>query len=281
MPIFEINLKKVKENYLIMKEELPNAIIAYALKANYDKKILKTLKDLGCSAEVCSDYELGIAKRIGFKKIIRNGYGKGNAWLRNVEVIEDRANTKGLIGARLRLSEKSKLGISEKEILSQKWDCIAIHTRNEFKKSLNKAIRIGKKVGAKYIDAGGGISPERIKLLKKVNNLIIEPGRDLVENACRAISKVLAVKGKKVIIDCGMNFLNKFSNSKFKVTAPGKKDHGYKVYGPIPTDIDNIGNHNLPRLKRGDEVVIENAGAYTLSMASNWTQRIPKIKYIK
>ena len=137
---------------------------------------------------------------------------------------------------------------------------------------------MGAEIAKKFLK--GKINEERIKILKRKENIIIEPGRYLVENACKIISKVLAVKKDKIIIDAGMNLLNKFSNSKFKVTAQGKKDHAYKVFGPIPTDIDNIGAHNLPELKAGDEVVIENAGAYTLSMASNWTRRIPKIKYV-
>jgi len=286
MPVFEINLSKVRENYRALKKALPNAIIAYALKANYDARILKTLVKEGCLAEVCSDYEQQMAEKMWFRRIIRNGYGEyRQAWLTNVETINDRKKVIGLIGARLRLDKKSKLGVDEEEILKHKWDCIGIHTRQGFDKALKKAETIAEKVGAEYVDAGGGLreelDPERIKLLNSVKKkLIIEPGRYLVANACRVISKVLAVKEDKLVIDVGMNFLNKFSNSKFKVTAPGKKDGSYKVFGPIPTDLDNIGTHNLPQLKKGDKVIIENAGAYTLSMASNWTYKKPAIKYI-
>jgi len=280
MAFFEINLKKVKQNYLELKKALPKTIISYAIKANYDPKILKTLAQEGCAAEVCSDYEHGVAQRNGFKKIIRNGYGPyKKAWLTNLELVEDRSKVKGLVGARLNLNDKSKLGIKEDEILKHKWDCISIHTRKGFEQALSKTEKIAKKVGAKYIDVGGGLNEERIKLLKNKNNIIIEPGRYMVANTCRVISKVLAVKDDKVILDVGMNFLNKFSDNKYTVTAPGKKDHTYKVYGPIPTDIDSIGTHNLPELKKGDQVVIENAGAYTQSMASKWTNKVPKIKY--
>jgi len=287
MAVFEINLSKVRENYQALKKALPNAIIAYALKANYDARILKTLVKEGCLAEVCSDYEQQMAEKMWFRRIIRNGYGEyRQAWLTNVETIKDRKKVQGLIGARLRLDKKSKLGIDENEVLKHEWDCIGIHTRKGFAKALKKAETIAEKVGAEYVDAGGGLreelDPERIKLLSSVNKkLIIEPGRYLVANACRVISKVLAVKEDKLVIDVGMNFLNKFSNSKFKVTAPGKKARSaYKVFGPIPTDLDNIGTHNLPQLKKGDKVIIENAGAYTLSMSSNWTHKKPAIKYV-
>ncbi len=277
--ILFINPEKARLNYLKLKEALPNAIIAYAIKANYDKKILSALAKEGCAAEVCSDYEHIIAKKAGFKRIIRNGFGKLRAaWLTNVEDVN--APVMGMKGARLHLNEKSKMGIDEKELLKHKWDCIAFHTRDGFKEALKKAENIAAKTGAGFIDVGGGINEERIKLLKGKENIIVEPGRYLVEDACEVVSKVLAVKGDKIIIDCGMNFLNKFSNSRFVVTAQGKKNRSYKVFGPIPTDIDNIGVHNLPELKAGDEVIIKNAGAYTLSMASAWTRPLPKIRYV-
>ncbi len=283
--IFEINVSKVKSNYLMLKNDLPEAVIAYAIKANYDDRILRALASIGCVAEVCSDYEHRVALKAGFKRVIRNGFGKHRlAWLTNVETVNDVAGINGLVGARLQLSVKSKLGISEDEIIKHEWDCISFHTRDGFNEALNKAVSIADSVGAKYVDVGGGVSIDRVKLLKKLGDrVIIEPGRYLVENACQVRSKVLAVKGDKLIIDVGMNFLNKFSNSRFTVKAvkSGVRNHSYRVFGPVPTDVDNIGFHNLPELSVGDEVIIGNAGAYTLSMASNWTHKIPKIKYIE
>lgn len=284
MPIFTINLKKVKDNYERLKKELPDALIAYALKANYDTKILKALASLGCSAEVCSEYEHAMALRAGFKKIIRNGFSpSGKAWLTNVEDLSDIPKIKGLIGARLSLDPKSKLGLPEGEILTRKWDCISIHTREDFTNALLKAEEIANKVSAKYVDAGGGFSIDRLDVLKKIRHaLIIEPGRYLVSNACELICKVLAVKNDKIIIDAGMNLLNKFADNKYNVRAEkqGTRNHAYKIYGPIPTDIDSIGTHNLPLLEKGDTLVIENAGAYTLSMFSKWILPKPRIKYV-
>ncbi len=288
MAVFEINLNKVKNNYLSLKKFFPNAIIAYALKANYDKKILRTLSSIGCAAEVCSEYEYQIAINNGFKKIIRNGFNpSGEAWLTNISDINDKNKIKGLIGARIQLSNKSKLGISDELIINNQWDCISFHTRDNFNQALSKAINLAEKTGAKIIDVGGGIreelDEERIKLLSNINQqLIIEPGRYLVANACRVITRVISVKDDKAVIDVGMNFLNKFSNSKYIVKSlkEGRNNHSYKIFGPVPTDIDNIGVYNLPELSVGDKLIIENAGAYTLSMASNWTHRIPIIRYV-
>ncbi len=283
MAIFKINLKKIEENYIKLKELLPDAIIAYALKANYDKRILSILSSLGCYAEVCSLYEYNIAKKY-FKHIIKNGFGVCNAWLVNLENVHDRPRVNNLIGARIR-QDKSKLGIDPEEIKKYKWDCVSFHTRKNFKEMLNLAVSLADITDAEYIDVGGGfreeIDHERISLIKSIKKkVIVEPGRYLVANACEVISKVIAVKDDIIVIDCGMNFLNKFSNSKYIVVSekPGPKKP-YKVCGPIPTDIDNIGFHNLPKLEKGDKVIIKNAGAYTLSMASNWTHKIPKIIY--
>ena len=283
MNTFTINLEKVKNNYETLKKALPDALIAYAIKANYDKKILQTLSQLDCIAEACSTYEQKIAEKTGFKKIIRNGYEpNGKTWLTNVELINDREHVKGLIGARLNTDPKSKLGMSEQEILKHKWDAISIHTRENFNQALNKAEELASKTGARYVDAGGGFAQDRIDSLKKTKHeLIIEPGRYLVANACQIITKVLAIKQDKIIIDTGMNLLNKFSDSRYTIKSmkEGPKKP-YKVYGPIPTDIDTIGTHNLPITKKGDTLIIENAGAYTLSMLSNWVLGKPKIKYI-
>lgn len=288
MSTFTINTEQAKKNYTELCKALPDALIAYAIKANYDKKILATLAREGCLAEACSDYEHKIAEKAGFKKVIRNGYGRlRKAWLTNAETIEQREQIKGLIGARLRLDPKSKLGIDEKDIIKHKWDCIGVHTRENLKQALNKAEEIAQQTEAEYVDAGGGLreelDKERINTLKTVKHkLIIEPGRYLVANACEIISKVLAVKEDKLIIDCGMNILNKFSDARYtvKTLKTGTKNHAYKIYGPIPTDIDNIGTHNLPEMKKGDEIIIGNAGAYTLSLSSNWVYPKPRIKYV-
>jgi hypothetical protein len=47
---------------------------------------------------------------------------------------------------------------------------------------------------------------------------------------------------------------------------------------PIPTDIDSIGNYNLPEVRPGDTLRIKNCGAYTMSLASNWTRQKTKNK---
>jgi|GEM_PF-3235742 len=287
MGTFQINLNKVKKNYEELVKELPNAVIAYALKANYDKRILKTLSELGCAAEVCSENEYELARKAGFKRIIINGFVVKplKCYLQNVELIDQEVN--GLRGVRMKLEEKSKVGVSENEIKGT-WDCIAFHSSragiSEWKLVLERALKLAERTGARMIDAGGGINKDRIELLKKIDKkLIIEPGRQLVEEACSLRTRVIAVKGSNVIIDTGISFFNKLSMSKYEVIALGreneKKNKQYRVCGPVPTDLDNIGCYSLPELKAGDELLIKNCGAYTLSLSSDWVNKKPAITY--
>ncbi len=53
-PIFVIDHAKVKENYREFKEHMPNVQVYYAVKANSNPEIVKTLFDLGCSFDVAS-----------------------------------------------------------------------------------------------------------------------------------------------------------------------------------------------------------------------------------
>lgn len=282
-----INLSRVKDNYNNLRAALPKALIAYALKANYDKKILKTLNGLGCAVEVCSEYEYGIAKKNGFKTVIVNGFVKPlKCFLQNVEDVNQKVISDKR-GVRLSLEKNSKVGLSEKEIKGR-WDCIAFHSSkaklSDWKEKLNKALMIADNVGADYFDIGGGVNEERIKLLNMISkNLIIEPGRQLVENACELVTEVLMIKDDNVIIDTGFNFFNKLSMSRYEVEVIGreneKRNHIYRICGPIPTDLDNIGKYGLPQVKTGDKLRIKNCGAYNMNLASDWVREKPLVSY--
>ncbi len=50
-----------------------NLVIGYSFKTNYVPALCKTAKDAGCYAEVVSEMEYALAKRIGFRNIIFNG----------------------------------------------------------------------------------------------------------------------------------------------------------------------------------------------------------------
>jgi ornithine decarboxylase len=53
-PIFVIDHEKIRKNYQEFKEHLPNVQVYFAVKANSDPEIVKTLFAMGCSFDVAS-----------------------------------------------------------------------------------------------------------------------------------------------------------------------------------------------------------------------------------
>lgn len=84
-PIYIFHQKEFKENYLRLlnafRKIYPKYNIAYSYKTNYTPKICYLIKELGGLAEVVSEMEYKLAKKIGYKndKIIFNGPVKGKA----------------------------------------------------------------------------------------------------------------------------------------------------------------------------------------------------------
>lgn len=110
--------------------------------------------------------------------------------------------------------------------------------------------------------------------------LILESGRALIDNAGYLISTVIANKrlsdGRRaVVIDAGVNYL--FTSYWFKhKVAPAQHGTSFTenstIYGPLCMNIDCIREEIiLPPLKRGDQVVIFNIGAYNVTQ---WMQFI-------
>ena len=57
-PLLVMSVEQVKNNYRNLKEHMPRVNIHYAVKANPDERILRTLKDLGSCFDVASDGEI-------------------------------------------------------------------------------------------------------------------------------------------------------------------------------------------------------------------------------
>ena len=53
-PIFVIDHEKIRENYREFRDHLPNIQVYYAVKANSNPEIVRTLYELGCSFDVAS-----------------------------------------------------------------------------------------------------------------------------------------------------------------------------------------------------------------------------------
>jgi diaminopimelate decarboxylase len=110
--------------------------------------------------------------------------------------------------------------------------------------------------------------------------LILETGRALIDQAGYLLGTVLANKrltsGKRAtILDVGVNLLFTSFWYNHKVT-PAQEFSDYRedmeLFGPLCMNIDVIrDNIQLPTLKKGDHVVVQNVGAYNMTQ---WMQFI-------
>jgi diaminopimelate decarboxylase len=138
---------------------------------------------------------------------------------------------------------------------------------------------------------------------RRPSRLAIEPGRFLVARAGWLVARVLHVRerdGRRVVIDAGMTELIRPAlygarhdvialtsmGRPFDGSAAGMLADGHAaaetlasglpiatVEGPICESTDELGDHPLPPLQRGDLVAIRDAGAYAASQSSAYNGR--------
>ena len=158
-------------------------------------------------------------------------------------------------------------------------------------------------IALEHIDFGGGLGinynndtpPDADalwqQLLAKVDaagfgqkKLMIEPGRSLVGNAGICVSEVLYLKpGEQknfCIIDAAMNDLPRPAMYQaFHAIVPTRQAAApaaqtvYDVVGPVCESGDWIGRDRTLSVSAGDWVAVLSAGAYCMSMASNYNTR--------
>lgn len=120
--------------------------------------------------------------------------------------------------------------------------------------------------------------------------IIMEPGRFIVGNSAVILTRVLYIKETTdksfLILDQAMNDLmrpslyNAWHGVRPVAEPEGATDTVYDIVGPICETGDTFARERvLPRLAPDDLVVIEGAGAYGASMASNYNTRplLPEI----
>ena len=124
---------------------------------------------------------------------------------------------------------------------------------------------------------------ERIKELNSTPELWIEPGRSIVGNTTVLITRVNAVKRAYknfVAVDAGFNTLIRpaMYGSYHRIAVANKMDkeaeETYTVVGPICESGDILGeDRKLPKVEKGDLIVIFDAGAYGFVMSSQYNGR--------
>jgi diaminopimelate decarboxylase len=163
-------------------------------------------------------------------------------------------------------------------------------------------------ISIQHLDFGGGLginyngeTPPAAddlwhKLLAKLDargfgqrQLMIEPGRSLVGNAGICVTEVLYLKpGEQknfCIIDAAMNDLPRpamyqayhaiinIATQAINTPAIDENDTIYDVVGPVCESGDWIGRDRALTVKQGDLLAVLSAGAYCMSMASNYNTR--------
>jgi diaminopimelate decarboxylase len=152
-----------------------------------------------------------------------------------------------------------------------------------------------------HIDFGGGLGINYegtqppaaddlwVQLLAKLDargfgqrHLMIEPGRSLVGNAGICVTEVLYLKPSEqknfCIVDAAMNDLPRPAMYQaFHSIVPVQPREGaalcYEVVGPVCESGDWLGHDRDLNVKSGDFLAVLSAGAYCMSMASNYNTR--------
>ncbi|NOS95798.1 MAG: diaminopimelate decarboxylase [Methylotenera sp.] len=149
-----------------------------------------------------------------------------------------------------------------------------------------------------HIDAGGGIgicysdeTPPAFdayaaamlaKLGESNIKLVFEPGRALVGNAGVLLTKVEYLKQTEsknfAIVDAAMNDLMRpalyDAYHAIQAVQPRNADAiNYEIVGPVCESGDFLGHDRMLALQEGDLLAIMSAGAYGMSMASNYNTR--------
>lgn len=134
---------------------------------------------------------------------------------------------------------------------------------------------------------------EAIPADRRPSRLAIEPGRFVVARAGWLVARVLHVRdrgGRQVVLDTGMTELIRPAlygarhpivaltslGAAFDATGArgmASADIQTAVHGPICESTDELGEHDLPELRRGDLVAIRDAGAYAASLSSTYNGR--------
>ena len=161
-----------------------------------------------------------------------------------------------------------------------------------------------KNIHISHIDVGGGIgityadetppafSAYAKAILDKINarkvKLLFEPGRALVGNAGVLLTKVEYLKmsqdfvknGTKnfAIVDAAMNDLMRpaLYDAYHDIQAVNPRAgaaNTYEIVGPVCESGDFLGHDRVINLSEGDLLAIMSAGAYGMSMASNYNTR--------
>jgi diaminopimelate decarboxylase len=163
------------------------------------------------------------------------------------------------------------------------------------------ADRIGRSgISLKHIDIGGGIgiryrdeTPEPIgrfldgalgMLAGRPESLIVDPGRSITGNAGVLLTRVEYVKSGEprnfLVVDAAMNDLIRpalyeawHDVRPVKEMESGAAADVYDIVGPVCESADFLAKERRLAARQGDLLAVMSAGAYAMSMSSNYNSR--------
>jgi len=118
-------------------------------------------------------------------------------------------------------------------------------------------------------------------------NIFIEPGRYFVGDAGIFISKVINVGDGWAVLNIGNHICPKFARCslRFYNISQINKPHKYKllILGIVPTDQDVLAKDYFftQNVNEGDNVLVTNVGAYTLTFSNRFPYSLPDIFLVK
>ncbi len=359
-PLFVIDHEKIRNNYREFKKHLPDIQVYFAVKANSNPEIVKTLFDMGSSFDVASMPEFMIVYE--FIRDMPARERQDWIWdriiyantIKPIETLEDLDQYKPLVtfdnheelkkirdhaphaGLVLRIRVpntgsvvelSSKFGADPGEavdLISEAFEMglvvegLSFHVGSQCTNFENymgalqissdiineTETRTGKKI--RILDIGGGFpvqyNPEVKSLtpLAKMLNaeikrmfpsdmqIIAEPGRFLVANACMLVAKVVgkAYRDNKPCYYINDGVYHTYSGQVFDHTLypvlsfKEGETHISAVFGPTCDAFDTITlSAELPDLEIGDLVYSENIGAYSHA-SSTYFNGFPPAKVV-
>ena len=149
---------------------------------------------------------------------------------------------------------------------------------------------VGGGLGITYSDEAPPSATDLVRaLLERIDarghshrKILFEPGRSLVGNAGVLVSEVLYLKSAAeknfCIVDAAMNDLIRpaMYNVWMDIRACRLRDSApitYDVVGPVCESGDWLGRDRALAVRPGDHIAVLSAGAYSMSMASNYNSR--------
>ena len=350
-PIFVIDHEKLRNNYREFRKNLPKVQVYFAVKANSNKEIVRTLYEMGSSFDVASMPEFMIVHEnirkmpkkerqdwIWDKIIYANtikpietleALDKYNPLVtfdnsEELKKLRQHAPHAGLVlrirvpntGSMVELSSKFGAHPGEAvDLIITAFDMglvvegISFHVGSQctnfenYVQALQLSAdiinevesRTGRKI--RILDIGGGfpvmyhpevksfkilakqLNAEIKRLFPKDMEILAEPGRFLVANACELVSKVIgkAFRDGKPCYYINDGVYHTYSGQVFDhnnypvMSFKNGETHISAVFGPTCDAFDTITlSAELPDLEIGDLVYSENIGAYSHASSTNF-----------